>query len=107
MTPFEYIQTDDPVKNRYLFESVVKSNSYKFEDIVLSLFELSSYGNCSLLKNTLSMINNMFEQRRALIENMKAILICGKGNLFQVYRTLKFTRAKFDILGNTEILKQD
>ena len=69
------------------------------------MFELASYGNCSLLKNTLIMIKNMFQQRKSLITNLKAIIICGKGNLFQVYKTLKFTRTKFDILSNPEILK--
>jgi len=35
------------------------------------------------------------------------MLICGKGNLNQVYMTLKFMRNKFDILQNHSILKFD
>lgn len=35
------------------------------------------------------------------------MLICGKGNLNQVYLTLKFMRNKFNILQNNSILKFD
>jgi len=34
----------------------------------------------------------MFEQRKELLDYFKAILICGKGNLNEVYLTLKFMR---------------
>lgn len=53
------------------------------------------------------MLRAMFGQRMDLIENYKEMLICGKGNLNQVYMTLKFMRNKFDILQNHSISKFD
>lgn len=79
--------------------------SDSFDTIILSLFELSGYQNVNLLNSTLTMLRVMFGQRRDLIENFKEMLICGKGNLNQVYLTLKFMRNKFDILQNHSILK--
>ena len=46
----------------------------------------------------------MFEQRKDLIENFKRILICGKGNLQEVYLTLKFMRGKFENLNDQNIM---
>ncbi len=53
------------------------------------------------------MLRAMFEQRSELIQNFKAMLICGKGNLHQVYHTLQFMRNKFEMLDNSDITKYD
>ena len=50
------------------------------------------------------MLRGMFEQRKDLLENFKKLLICGKGNLQEVYLTLKFMRAKFIMLTNSSIV---
>ena len=47
----------------------------------------------------------MFEQRKDLLDNFNKILICGKGNMQEVYLTLKFMRGKFKMLTNSNILK--
>jgi hypothetical protein len=55
----------------------------------------------------MTMLRAMFEQRSDLIENYKSILICGKGNLNDIYITLKFMRNKFAMLQNDTIGKFD
>ena len=42
------------------------------------------------------MLRLMFEQRKDLIDQFRGLLICGKGNLENVYQTLKYMREKFD-----------
>lgn len=51
------------------------------------------------------MLRMMFEQRKDLIEQFKGILVCGKGNLMEVYMTLKYMREKFDMLTNQNVLR--
>ena len=53
------------------------------------------------------MLRAMFEQRSDIIESYKNILICGKGNLNEVYFNLKFMRNKFAMLNNNIILQYD
>jgi hypothetical protein len=73
--------------------------------MVLSLFELPIYKNHKLLNSSLMMIRSMFEQRKDVIDNFKSILICGKGNLYEIYDTLKYMRLKFNMLTNINITK--
>lgn len=40
-----------------------------------------------------------------MIDKFKRILICGKGNLLEVYLTLKYMREKFKMLSNMNIKK--
>lgn len=49
------------------------------------------------------MLRSIFEQRKELLNNFQKILICGKGNLNEVYLTLKFMRNKFQMLTNLNI----
>lgn len=49
----------------------------------------------------------MFEQRGDLIRSFKQLLICGKGNLNEVYSNLKFMRNKFAMLKNDTIIRFD
>jgi hypothetical protein len=49
------------------------------------------------------MLRIMFEQRKDLLNNFKGVLICGKGNLQEVYTTLKFMREKFNMLAHESI----
>jgi hypothetical protein len=49
------------------------------------------------------MLRSIFEQRKQLIDNFQTILICSKGNLQEVYLTLKFMRNKFQMLTNLNI----
>ena len=58
-----------------------------------------------MLNSSLVMMKMMFEQRKDLLKYLKAILICGKGNLYQVYLKLKFMREKFNMLDNFNITK--
>lgn len=51
------------------------------------------------------MLRTMFEQRKDLLDSFNRILICGKGNMQEVYITLKFMRAKFKMLTNSNILR--
>jgi hypothetical protein len=51
------------------------------------------------------MLRSIFEQRKELVDNFQSILICGKGNLQEVYLTLKFMGNKFQMLTNVNILK--
>ena len=53
------------------------------------------------------MLRAMFEQRSDIIESFKNLLICGKGNLSEVYSNLKFIRNKFAMLKNDIIVKYD
>ena len=55
------------------------------------------------MNSSLRMLRTMFEQRKDLLDYFKAILICGKGNLNEVYLTLKFMREKFNMLNNFNI----
>lgn len=47
----------------------------------------------------------MFEQRKDMIDMFKRLLICGKGNLLEVYLTLKYMREKFNMLTDFNIVK--
>lgn len=73
--------------------------------MVLALFELPAYKSDKLLSSSLRMLKMMFEQRNDLIEQFKGILVCGKGNLLEVYMTLKYMREKFDMLTNPNVLR--
>lgn len=53
------------------------------------------------------MLRAMFEQRSDLIRSFKDLLICGKGNLNEVYSNLKFMRNKFAMLKNDTIIGYD
>ena len=53
------------------------------------MFELPVFENHKLLNASLKMLREMFEQRKDMIDKFKRILICGKGNLSEVYTTLK------------------
>jgi len=72
--------------------------------MVLALLELPVYKDNKLLSSSLRMLRYFFEQRKDLIEQFKGILVCGKGNLLEVYMTLKYMRDKFEILTNQNIL---
>lgn len=107
MTPFSYEATDDPKKDRYLFQGTAEEDQNHeklFNDMVLSLFELPVYQNKKLLNYSLVMLRGIFEQRRDLLKNMKSMIICGKGNLEEVYVTLKSMRGKFSMLSNRGIV---
>lgn len=71
--------------------------------MVLSLLELSGFKDEKVMNSSLRMMRMMFEQRKDLLDYFKAILICGKGNLHDVYLTLKFMREKFNMLNNFNI----
>lgn len=73
--------------------------------MVLAMFELPVFENHKLLNAALKMLREMFEQRKDMIEKFNRILICGKGNLFEVYMTLKYMRQKFNMLTNLNIDK--
>jgi hypothetical protein len=53
------------------------------------------------------MLRGMYEQRSDIIESYKNLLICGKGNLSEVYSNLKFMRNKFAMLKNDTIVSYD
>lgn len=72
--------------------------------MVLALFELPIYRNHQLLSSGLKMLRTVFEQRKDLIDELKKILVCGKGNLYEVYVTLKGMRTKFNILADHKIM---
>lgn len=103
ITPFQ--ACGDLENTRYLFESMIKEGKYTFDKAVMALFELSGYNNYKLLNNALTMLRAMFEQRHSLINNFNCMLICGKGKLFDIYRTMKTLRNKFNMLTNPEIVK--
>lgn len=116
LTPFEFTKQDNPMKDRYIFQGdLIDFEREGFEDeineqfntIVLGIFELCAFENYKLLNSSLIMLKTMFEQRKDLIANFKKILICGKGNLEEVYLTLKFMREKFQMLANVNILKYE
>jgi hypothetical protein len=73
--------------------------------MVLAMFELPVFQNHKLLNASLKMAREMFEQRKDMIDKFKRILICGKGNLLEVYMTLKYMRQKFNMLANLNIDK--
>ena len=75
-------------KDRYLFQGGQLIN-ISFDSMVLALFEEPVYKNDKLLSSSLKMLRSIFEQRKDLIEQFKGILVCGKGNLLEVYMTLK------------------
>lgn len=108
LTPFS--QTNDPEekKNRFMFQSdlaLPEERDEDFNNLVLALFELPVYQNYKLLNSSLNMLRTMFEQRKDLLDSFNRILICGKGNMQEVYITLKFMRAKFKMLTNSNILR--
>lgn len=104
MIPLVYEKTEEPDKDRDLLKH---SDDYPLSSIVLSLFELSGYFNKSLMNNSLKMLKAMFEQRSDLIGSFKDLLICGRGNLNEVYSNLKFMRNKFAMLKNDTIIRYD
>ena len=107
MTPFTHEPTEVPMKDRYLFQGSPEDEEDKeklFNDIVLSLFELPAYQNKNLLNSSLVMLRGMFEQRRDLLNSFKSIIICGKGNLFEIFTTIKLMRTKFSMLNMSNIL---
>lgn len=105
LTPFEYSgPIEDMSKDRYLFQGGQNSQT-NFDSMVLALLELPVYKNDKLLSSALKMLRSIFEQRKDLIDQFKGILVCGKGNLLEVYMTLKYMREKFDMLTNQNILK--
>lgn len=91
-------------KNRYLFQGTGEKETPSFDSMVLSLLELPVYKDNKLLSSSLRMLRFFFEQRKDLIEQFKGILVCGKGNLHEVYMTLKYMREKFEILTNQNIV---
>ncbi|CAM6004639.1 unnamed protein product [Sphagnum balticum] len=106
LTPFGYKgPIDDMSKDRYLFQGDGNPGAGSFDSMVLALFELPVYNNDKLLSSSLRMLRWIFEQRKDLIDQFKGILVCGKGNLLEVYMTLKYMREKFDMLTNQNILR--
>ena len=91
-------------KNRCLFQGTGEKDTPTFDSMVLALLELPVYKDNKLLSSSLRMLRFFFEQRKDLIEQFKGILVCGKGNLLEVYMTLKYMRDKFEILTNQNIL---
>jgi len=53
------------------------------------------------------MLRAMFEQRSDIIDAYKNLLICGRGDLSEVYKNLKFMRNKFAMLRDETINKWD
>ena len=92
-------------KNRYLFQGSGEGEVPNFNNMILALLELPAYKSEHLLNSSLRMLRMMFEQRKDLIEQFKGLLICGKGNLQEVYQTLKYMREKFETLATPNILK--
>ena len=94
LTPFGHDarHQDNMSKNRYLFQGAAASQPPSFQTMVLALFELPVYKSDKLLSSSLRMLMMVFEQRKDLIEQFKGILVCGKGNLMEVYMTLKYMR---------------
>ncbi len=58
-----------------------------------------------LLNSSLTILKNMFEQRKDLIGKFKKMLICGRGNLNSVYLNLNYMRQKFEMLAHINILR--
>ena len=85
-------------------EEITELVDKHFRFFVVGLIELPIYQNKKLLNSSLKILRTMFEQRKDLIENFKRILICGKGNLQEVYLTLKFMRGKFENLNDQNIM---
>lgn len=106
LTPFDHDpqHSDNMGKNRHLFQGGDQQVP-SFEAMVLALFELPVYKSDKLLNSSLRMLRMVFEQRKDLIEQFKGILVCGKGNLMEVYMTLKYMREKFDMLTNQNVLR--
>lgn len=73
MTPFKYDFSEDPQKDRYLFQGDIDIDDKEklFNDIVLSLSELPVYQNHNLLNSSLVMLRGIFEQRKDLLKNFK------------------------------------
>lgn len=92
LTPFEHKPSPNLSKNRYLFQGSPDQPVPNYDNMILSLLELPVYKNDQLLNSSLRMLRLMFEQRKDLIEQFKGLLICGKGNLWEVYQTLKYMR---------------
>lgn len=108
LTPFSYnpVVAGNFSKDRYLFQGQKNSATvYSFEEMVLAMVELPVFENHKLLNASLKMLREMFEQRKDMIDRFKRILICGKGNLGEVYATLKEMRQKFNMLTNLNIDK--
>ena len=107
MIPLEAIgDGEESDKDRDLFK-LSEHQEFPFEKIVLSLFELSGYQNKNLLNSSLNMLRAMFEQRSDIIDAYKNLLICGRGDLAEVYKNLKFMRNKFAMLRDETIDKWD
>jgi hypothetical protein len=105
LTPFEHIPNQNMSKNRYLFQGHADQPIPPFDNMILALLELPVFKSDRLLNSSLRMLRLMFEQRKDLIEQFKGLLICGKGNLWEVYQTLKYMREKFDMLTNRNVLR--
>ena len=97
---------DETDRDRDLFK-LSEQQDFPFNKIVLSLFELSGFQNKTLLNSSLNMLRAMFEQRSDIIDAYKSLLICGRGNLSEVYMNLKFMRNKFAMLKDDTINKWD
>lgn len=105
LTPFEHTpDTQNMSKNRYLFQGTGGKEVPNFNNMILGLVELPAFKNEHLLNSSLRMLRMMFEQRKDLIDQFKGLLICGKGNLEEVYQTLKYMREKFETLATPNVL---
>ena len=104
LTPFEHVGGQNLSKYRYLFQASPDQEVPNFNNMILALFELPVYKSDQLHNSSLRMLRMMFEQRKDLIDEFKGLLICGKGNLDDVYQTLKYMKDKFEMLNNKNIV---
>ena len=71
--------------------------------MVLAIFEISEHGNIRLLNSSISLLQKIFTQRLDLIDSFKNVVLCGKGNFYEVNMKIKYIKYKLKMIEDLEI----
>lgn len=96
LTPF--MRENDPLQ-RYFFDRIEN-----FDEIVLALLEVSEHQNFTMLNSSMLLLRKIFGQREDLINNFNNIVLCAKGNFYDITVKIRQMKQKFNMLRDAEVV---
>lgn len=70
----------------------------------MALLEVSEHQNSSMLNSSMLLLRKIFGQREDLIQNFNNIVLCSKGNFYDITVKIRKMKQKFNMLREAEII---
>lgn len=78
---------------RYFFNKIEN-----FDEIVMALLEVSEHQDFKMLNSSMLLLRKIFNQREDLINNFNNVVLCSKGNFYEITTKIREMKYKFNML---------